>query len=313
MNVRFGIIADLHAEFIPDAPHRMEVFLQECRQKACDFIVELGDFCPPGPVNQTKKNQLYALLKNVPIPFYHIIGNHDTDSHSKEELLKHWNMPAPYYSFDFGGVHFAVLDACWFSKDGQQLSYDNGNYKSAGAKTVLPDKELSWLKQDLACAKYPTVIFSHPSLVESRASITNAAKVRKVFSQAPLGVMLCVCGHEHVDRITQKDGVYYYCLNSASYYWAGSAFKHSTYGQEIEQTYPQIKNVFPYSDPLFAIIEINTDAVKIFGRSGHIVGPTPAELHFQKEGLCDPVTPSVSDRVLSLSHLRKTVADSVSL
>ena len=48
MKVRFGVCADLHTEYIHDAPARMEKFLSACEEAACDFAIELGDFCPPG-------------------------------------------------------------------------------------------------------------------------------------------------------------------------------------------------------------------------------------------------------------------------
>ena len=57
MKVKFGVIADLHTEFIHDAPNRLEVFLGECEREACDFCIELGDFCPPGEIHKWEKKE----------------------------------------------------------------------------------------------------------------------------------------------------------------------------------------------------------------------------------------------------------------
>ncbi|MBR3997985.1 MAG: hypothetical protein IKI93_06540, partial [Clostridia bacterium] len=48
MKVRFGVCADLHTEFIHDAPARVRAFLDAAEGAGCDFCVSLGDFCPPG-------------------------------------------------------------------------------------------------------------------------------------------------------------------------------------------------------------------------------------------------------------------------
>lgn len=303
MKVRFGVCADLHTEFIHDAPARMDCFLQAAEEAACDFCIELGDFCPPGEKNISHKEQIRARLKALPMPFYHALGNHDMDRSRKSDVLTYLGAEKGYGSFDCGGVHFAVLDACCFFDGTACRDYENGNYKyaaEAGSVSMLSPEVLTWLEKDLAAAQYPTVLFSHQSLVESRACIGNAEALRAVLRRAPHGVILAICGHEHVDRLECVEGVYYYCLNSMSYYWAGRAYDHETYGSEIEAVYPMLRQVFPYRDPLFAIVEINDGELRITGRTSEIVGATPEQMHFKKEGLVDPITASVCDRVLAL-------------
>ena len=302
MNVKFGVIADLHTEFIHDAPERLERFFSECEREGCDFCVELGDFCPPGEIHAHEKRKIHALIEKFHIPFYHVIGNHDVDDHKKDTVAEHLGMSGAYYSFDFGNVHFVVLDACYFSDGERRISYNEGNYRAVkGSAPIIPDAELEWLCRDLANAEYPSVVFSHQSLIESRSSISNAEALRAVFAEAPQGVMLSVCGHEHVDRLDEKDGVYYYCLNSASYYWAGSEYSHTTYGEKIEKEYRHLRSVFPYSEPLFAIVKIGGGVIEIKGREGNIVGATPQELGFKKVGLIDKVTASVKDRTIRIN------------
>lgn len=299
MKVRFGVITDLHSEYIPDSVQRMRSFLDTCLARNVDFCIQLGDFCPPGEKNIEHKRGILSLLRRFPRPFYHVIGNHDTDENVKSDVLNFVGGGSPYTSFDVGGVHFVILDACYYRDADGCHSYEKGNHKHApdGAIiSVIPPAELEWLKRDLEGTILPSVIFSHQSLIESRASIENTEELRAIFREARGGVVLAVCGHEHVDRLEHRDGTAYYCLNSASYYWAGSKYSHSTYGDEIEGAYPQIRKVFPYRDPLFAVIDIKDGEISVSGVSSNIVGTLPSEVGFHKDGLCDPICASVTDR-----------------
>lgn len=303
MKARFGMLADLHAEFIHDAAERVGVFLEECRRTKCDFCIQLGDFCPPGKLNEKSKQRILELIKHSSLPFYHVLGNHDLDENERSTVLSHIGEKSSAYSFDFGGLHFVVLDACYY-RDGEGYhSYSYGNYKKASSYaniSVLPPDELDWLENDLINAKYPSVLFSHQSLIESRTGIGNAHELRKILKKAPHGVIFAACGHEHVDRLEEKDGVYYFCVNSASYYWAGSDFDHGTYGRELEARYPRLRSVFPYREPIYAIVDIDDDRIEIVGKSSEIVGSGPSELNFSKRGLVDPITAEIKSRTLIL-------------
>lgn len=311
--VAFGICADLHTDFIHDSVERMKIFLEKCREYQVDFCVELGDFCQPGTLNEKEKQEILGMLEVSGLSCFHVLGNHDMDEFSKEQVLEYlgglgkwrdWSDAArseSHASFDCGGIHFVLLDANYYRVGEEYFPYDHGNYKLAPPEAqvpVLPPSELVWLEEDLAQTSYPTVVFSHQSLIESRTGIRNPEDFRKVIRKAPAGVCLAVCGHEHVDRLECKEGVWYYCLNSMSYYWAGGNFDHSTYGEEIEADHPLLRCVFPYKDPLFCIVEIDAEGIQIRGTASEIVGAAPEELAFRKQGLVDPVTASVQDRRL---------------
>ena len=83
-----------------------------------------------------------------------------------------------------------------------------------------------------------------------------------------------------------------------SYYWAGSAYTHSPYGEKIEAEFPLLKYVFPYEEPLFAIIEITDEEIRICGRETEIVGIKPHEVDFKKAGLVDPVESLIRSRII---------------
>lgn len=302
MKVRFGVLADLHVDFMHDATKRFDLFLEDCKAKKVDFCVQLGDFCPPNGVNSSAKNHILKNISRCPVPFYHVLGNHDMDTNCKEDVLQYIGVTESHISFDKGGVHFVILDACCYQVNEEFIHYNHGNYKELPEEAkvpILPPSELTWLENDLKHAQYPTVIFSHQSLVESRAGIQNAEEFRAVIKRAPKGVFAAICGHEHVDRLEQKDGVWYLCINSMSYYWAGSKYKHDTYGSEIVEEFEKLTKVFPYEEPLYAVIEIDDTGISVHGKRTEFVGAAPKELEFEKKGLVDEITPCITEREIS--------------
>lgn len=304
MKVRFGVCADLHTEFIHDAPLRVRAFLDAAEGAECDFCVSLGDFCPPGERGcDAHKREILDMIAASRLPFYHALGNHDMDKNTKCDVLSFIGQEKGFFSFDCGGVHFVVLDSCYY-EDGTGAVYDyahrNYVHTPAGyAISLLPKEELDWLEADLAKACFPSVLFSHHSLIESRASIGNCGALRDVIARAPRGVLLSLCGHEHVDRFEEREGVFYGCINSMAYYWAGEKYDHATFGDAIEREFPLVRQVFPWRDSLFAIVEMDDSVISVRGVRSEIVGATPDELAFVKAGVVDPITAEICDRVIA--------------
>ncbi len=303
MQVRFGIMADAHIDFMHDGETRVRTFLDACQREKCDFCIDLGDFCPPGKTNIEQKSRIISLLREFPIPFHFVLGNHDMDQNSKADVLSFYGCKEQKNTFEMGGVSFILVDACCFRDGERDFDYDHGNYQhTEGDIPILSSQELSRLEAALSNAKHPAVLFSHQSLIESRSGIRNPEALRAALKKASHGVLLAACGHEHVDRLEEKDGVYYLCVNSMSYYWAGKPFIHTTYGEEIEAKYPILPMVFPYRDPLFAIVEITDESISIRGMESEIVGALPQSLNFSKAGLTDPITASIKNRILPIKR-----------
>ena len=336
--VKFGIFTDLHVDIMHDTEERLRAALSEMEREGVDFVIQLGDFCYPDegrrcdckpenlPVNLKNallspslldKDAIRGMYKNFPKPTYHVIGNHDCDFCSKKQILDYHGADyGPYYSFDFGGFHFVVLDANYYMEDGEYFSYCHGNYfdKNPGKTRTLPylpPEELSWLCEDLERAEKPTLIFSHQSLREGAArAILNASEFRRVIENGKSRVLACFSGHTHLDGAVRKGGVWYMHLNSMSNHWLGEQFPClGRYSEEIDEKYPDIRHVAPYSESLFAIIEVNESGAVIRGRRGEFVGKTPEELDYYKKKrglelieLGEPLaTPSIEDRYLSFS------------
>jgi hypothetical protein len=106
------------------------------------FGIVLGDILFN---NLSFYNEYKDVISKIGIPFYHVPGNHDTnqdtsdDRYSMETFIRHFG--PPYYSFDYGKVHFVALDNIdWLgSRNGQRGRYD----------ARLGEKQIAWLKNDL--------------------------------------------------------------------------------------------------------------------------------------------------------------------
>jgi len=301
MAVKFGIFADLHVDIMHDPQWRLETFLEACRKEDVDFIIELGDFCyPDGSSNfpeaddeqkrkireMINKPEINRLFNEFEKPSYHVLGNHECDACSKEETLKYYGIGSKsYYSFDMGGFHFVALDPNYYLKDGKYIAYERGNYFEVSydeppSLPYMPPEQIEWLREDLAKAEYPAIIFSHQRLIPGeREAVRNYEPLQEVLHSAPKGVLMSINGHEHIDNLQFLDGIWYFNLNSMSNEWLGEMFIcPGRYGEEIDELFPWIKYTAPYKDPLFAIITMDENGATVKGVKSEFVGPTPEEL-----------------------------------
>jgi hypothetical protein len=194
--------------------------------------------------------------------------------------MAYWKMPARFYSFDRGGVHFVVLD---------------GNDRPADHKSGYPrfmaSDQLEWLRKDLAATKKSTVIFVHQSPERPEdGGLQNGTAVRGILEQANHDagfrkVVACFTGHHHRDYVRQINNIVYPQINSASYYWVGGNFLRVRYSKEVDAKYPYIKYTVPYRNSIFALATIDPGRgfLKIEGKRSEFVGPAPWELGETKD------------------------------
>lgn len=102
-------------------------------------------------------------IGRIGIPWYNVIGNHDinfssdNDEHSDETFERFYG--PSYYSFDYGKVHFVVIDDIHWIKDGERRFFRSG----------LSDKQLDFIENDLALVEQSrlVVVMMHIPLVRS--------------------------------------------------------------------------------------------------------------------------------------------------
>jgi len=224
---RFGIVTDSHyadSDTVGSRYYRHSLDkLTECVElmnaQKVDFLVELGDFKDQNnpPVEQSTITYLRAVEKvfqKFNGPTYHVLGNHDMDSISKEQFLTNVENTGidpskSYYSFDFNGVHFVVLDAN-YRADGTDYNHDNFDWTD----TNIPPAELNWLRQELAAARRPAIVFIHQLLDGTGpVYVKNVADIRQILEQS--GKILAVFqGHHHEGSYSYIEGIHYYTLKA---------------------------------------------------------------------------------------------------
>lgn len=251
-SIRFGIVTDLHyADRAPDISlnrfyNESIIKMSECidlmNDQNVDFLIELGDFKDQG--NPPEESETLAFLSKIESeysrfkgPRYHVLGNHDHDSISKQQFLDRisnegFAKASGYYSFDRNSFHFVVLDANYTL---QGIEYDNGNFD--WRECCVPDNQLKWLRNDLKRHKNPAVVFIHQRLDTPPSDRVycpcNAEAVRKILEDYG-NVKAVFQGHYHEGDLNRINNIYYYTLKSV-----------------IEGSGPENNN--------FAIVEIGDD------------------------------------------------------
>jgi hypothetical protein len=105
----FAIVSDRTGRAVPS------VYEQVWREVATvhpDFVITVGDAIEGLTTPAAARAEWEALkplwLRDVPV--YHAPGNHDIWDAASEALFTEETGRPPYYSFDFRGAHFVVLD-----------------------------------------------------------------------------------------------------------------------------------------------------------------------------------------------------------
>jgi 3',5'-cyclic AMP phosphodiesterase CpdA len=256
--VKFGIIADIHHGVLSDVGERLEKFLRQVETEKPDFVISLGDFTAPLP-----KNKAFAeKYRSAKCPAYHILGNHDLDAVGKKEAVAFLKMPAAYYSFDVSGWHFVVLDPNYIFSDGKFRDYEKGNYfRMSGKCEYINDEQCEWLAADLRATKSPTFLFSHQSFLHDKFFIRNREKVMKILEQENkrAGFRKIIgnfSGHIHDNEFRVINGIHYFSINSASYWWHDQKVR-GRYPVNMRKKNQLLDNIMIYKDPLFCFVTID--------------------------------------------------------
>lgn len=218
--VRLGLVTDMHyADKKPAGSRHYRETLAKLKEAAKQFqkdqpdhVVELGDFIDAADSVEIEKGYLKRINKDfaaLPGQKHYVLGNHCVYTLTKDEFLEGVGQKKSYYSFDAGGFHFVVLDAC-FRSDGEP--YGRKNFKWTDPN--IPKDQVEWLQADLKEASGKTIVFVHQRLdVSNHYGVKNAAQVRKVLEES--GKVLAVFqGHSHKNDLKDIHGIHY-CVHRA--------------------------------------------------------------------------------------------------
>ncbi|MGI9551873.1 MAG: metallophosphoesterase family protein [Aurantibacter sp.] len=264
--VKIGLIADLHQDIMHDGKERLSVFLRAMEKFEPDAIIQLGDFAYPGDKNK----DVIDMFNSAHSTSLHVIGNHDTDAgFSKQQCIDYWGMPARYYAQNVNGITFMILDG-----------NDKGSpTHKGGYASYVGEEQWIWLKEQLDTIEGPIVIVSHQPLAGAWA-VDNSEEIQEILGAASDKIVLAINGHSHIDSLLRIKNIPYLHLNSASYQWVGSDYKHQSYSKEIHNQFPWVASTCPYRHSLFATMTIDLAnlSLKIEGKKSEWVGKSPAEL-----------------------------------
>ena len=204
--VRFGIFTDAHYKdavaasglVYGGALARVRACAAAMNARRPDFTIELGDFGDTDSPGSAGHDRALGFLRAVEAeyaafsgPRYHAIGNHDTGSLTKAEILGVFSQsgaatPGAYYSFTVNGVKFIVLDTNYMG-EAESDSYGVYNWGGAQQTPYLSAVQLEWLDAQLAAATGHCIVFAHHRMdAQGRAqdvktSIVNHGKTGEIF------------------------------------------------------------------------------------------------------------------------------------
>ena len=230
--VRFGLITDLHYakqshsdnRYYSQSKQKLLDAVQVFNKSNLDFIIELGDFKDQDDQPDKRLRTITYLdeIENVMRlfhgPVYHVLGNHDMDSISKQDFLTHTKNHGTaegknYYSFVYNRLKFIVLDAN-YNEDGSD--YNAGNF--SWTKAHIPASQAHWLNAELSDSNCPVIVFVHQLLDRFSGMdvpyIINADEIVDILEKSKR-VLAVFQGHLHEGNYSFRKGIHYFTMKAA--------------------------------------------------------------------------------------------------
>ncbi len=105
--------------------------------------------------------RLIDIIGQVGVPWYNVPGNHELnllaedDQYSLETFKRYFG--PPYYSFEYGGAHFIVLDNIEYKGNGES---DPGDIRGSGGYIAnVGKRQLKWLERELEYIPEDALVF----------------------------------------------------------------------------------------------------------------------------------------------------------
>ena len=201
----------------------VDKLINKINKEKPDVSICLGDLIED-KFNHDKDKENYTYiwnkLKNIQVPFYSVIGNHDLRTmNSREELEKIMGYENATFSFNLKGYHFVILTTDIREDLGGN---DGGVYKAQ----CMSKKDIKWLKKDLDKNELPCVIFTHFGLAEDKqignywfekkpedGLMYNRKEIKNIIKNNN-HVIAIFNGHQHWTKQLKEDGKNYYIVGS---------------------------------------------------------------------------------------------------
>lgn len=237
----FVFFTDTHIEPELDAAHGCGMCFSKIASLKPEFAIMGGDHVfDAASVNQARAGMVFDLYKRTEqtlgVPIHNAIGNHDifgvmtrsgvapTDPAYGKKMYQD-RMGRTYYSFDYKGYHFVVLDSIQPTEDRMW-------------EARVDEEQLHWLRDDLKRLPQgaPVIGVVHCPVVTAFATyaeivtagrkyntmtVANGPEVLEVFDNA--NVLAVLQGHTHVNEIVQHKNTQYITSGAVcGNWWHGS-------------------------------------------------------------------------------------------
>ena len=173
-----------------------------------DFVICVGDLIEGYDEDAVAVNAMWdevdGQLRKLDAPFFYCGGNHDLTNDVQLEvyLKRHGVGGKSYYSFDYRGCHFVVLDST------------TANRLSDSAK-----EQFDWLEKDLAKArdaKHVFLFYHHPKFEGEHFSKGDNELWARLMTMVPKDKVTIFNGHWHQLDCVESDGVASWVLGSTA-------------------------------------------------------------------------------------------------
>jgi 3',5'-cyclic AMP phosphodiesterase CpdA len=175
-----------------------------------DFVISLGDtICgssDPDQMQAMYQDYSDTISSHLKAKLYQAVGNHDIYGSKANQRFFKSKLGDLYYSFDFQGSHFIVLDSEVVGEEGR-----------------ITGEQLKWLKADLykARAARHKFVFAHRPLfpVDGHfgssldVNVAERDALHKLFTAS--GVTGVFAGHEHLFNNEARNGIRYFITGGA--------------------------------------------------------------------------------------------------
>ncbi len=212
---RFVFMTDIHVQPEKEGVKGFTAAVDRVNELEPDFVITGGDLIMDAlETSYGRADTLYGLFHEVTeglkMPVYHTMGNHDILGWSDESTVDEAHpefgkkifknrIGEPYYSFNYGGWHFLVLDSV---EEGDSVTYKGG----------VDSVQMDWIRNDLAGTRpeVPIIVSVHIPFFSMEtqifrgvmepnpvwAVINNANEVLELFKDHNLKLVLQ--GHQHI-------------------------------------------------------------------------------------------------------------------
>jgi len=251
--IRVAHLTDMHVKpgkdieaSVAKAMHHAQILVPEV-----DFIINGGDSIMDSLEADKEKTQIQwdlftsILKKEISLPVYHCIGNHDiwgwfikeNKPEKERQYGKVWvvetlQMKNRYYSFSKDKWHFIVLDSTQLNPAGGYIG-------------KIDEEQLAWLQTELASVskeKFICIVSHIPILsicaglffdkteangdlkIQRNLMHSDFFALKKIFNNYP-NIKVCISGHIHLQDELNYLGIKYYCNGAVSGNWWKGSFQ----------------------------------------------------------------------------------------